>query len=87
MVKEEIKIINPQGLHARPAKLLCDIATKSKSSVMITKDGFKVNGKSIMNVLMLAAEFGSSLAFEIDGHDETETWLKFKELIENKFNE
>jgi phosphocarrier protein HPr len=59
MVEKKLTIQNKLGLHARPAALLVETASKYESDVYIIKNGFKVNGKSIMGVLMLAAEMGS----------------------------
>jgi len=68
-VEKEVKISNPQGLHARPAALFVQIASKFDSEVIVKKDGQSVNGKSIMGILMLAAECDSTVTMEVQGHD------------------
>ena len=59
MIKELIKITNKHGLHARPAAHLVKVASQFDSEITIIKDGLEINGKSIMGVMMLAAEPGS----------------------------
>ena len=66
---KEVIIKSPQGLHARPAAMLVQIASKYNSNVTIEKDGEKVNGKSIMGILTLGAQSGSKLILDIDGDD------------------
>ena len=68
-VQKEIIIKNPQGLHARPAAIFVQTAAKYNADISITKEGEKVNGKSIMGILMLAAERGSKVIVEADGED------------------
>ncbi len=87
MIKEIIKITNKHGLHARPAAHLVKVAGKFESEIKIIEDGLEVNGKSIMGVMMLAAEPGSELTFVIDGKDEKEALEAIKELIKNNFYE
>ena len=87
MIKENIKITNKHGLHARPAAHLVKVAGKYEADIKIIKDGLEVNGKSIMGVMMLAAEPGSELTFVIDGKDEKEALEAIKELIKNNFYE
>jgi phosphocarrier protein len=87
MVNDKIKIKNPQGLHARPAAILCKVATQFESSIKFSKDGIDVNGKSVMGVMMLAAECGSYVDVMIDGNDEGLAWKAIKELADNNFNE
>lgn len=87
MIQEHIKITNKQGLHARPAAHLVKIAGQFESEIKILKDGLEVNGKSIMGVMMLAAEPGSEIVLQIDGCDEQEALLAIKELITKNFYE
>jgi phosphotransferase system HPr (HPr) family protein len=87
MIKKELTIKNRTGLHARPAALLVKTTAKFKSEIFISKDGYKVNGKSIMGVMTLAAESGSVIELSIDGPDEEEALLAIEELIHNKFFE
>jgi phosphocarrier protein HPr len=87
MIKKEFKIKNKTGLHARPAALLVKTTGKFKSNIFISKDGFEVNGKSIMGVMTLAAEPGSVIEVTIDGEDENEAMQALKDLIVNDFYE
>lgn len=87
MIKKELKIKNKTGLHARPAALLVKTTGKFKSEIFISKDGYKVNGKSIMGVMTLAAESGSLIEVFIDGPDEDEAMTALEDLIKNKFYE
>ncbi len=68
-VEKEVIIKNPHGLHARPAAIFVQTASKYNSEISITKDGEKVNGKSIMGILMLAAHKGSKVIISADGDD------------------
>ncbi|MFZ0388984.1 MAG: HPr family phosphocarrier protein [Calditrichia bacterium] len=87
MVNKEIKIINKHGLHARPAALLVKVAGKFKSDIFLIKDGYEVNGKSIMGVMTLAAEPGSVLEIRINGPDEEQALQALEELINGRFYE
>lgn len=68
-VEKEITILNPQGLHARPAALFVQIASKYNSKITVKKGGEKINGKSIMGILMLAAQCNAIVVVEADGED------------------
>jgi len=68
-IEKEIIVLNPQGLHARPAALLVQIANKFDATLTITKDGETVNGKSIMGILMLGAQQHSRIRIAVDGND------------------
>lgn len=87
MIRKKIEIKNKQGLHARPASMLVRTLSKFKSDVFLAKDGIRVNGKSIMGVMMLAAEKGSVLDVEIHGEDENDALQALEELFENNFYE
>jgi phosphotransferase system HPr (HPr) family protein len=87
MITKEFKIKNETGLHARPAALLVKVAAKFKSKIIVSKDGFEVNGKSIMGVMTLAAEKGSQIVVTADGKDEDRAIRAIADLIDNKFNE
>ncbi|MFO7809942.1 MAG: HPr family phosphocarrier protein [Candidatus Delongbacteria bacterium] len=87
MVSEKIKIINSLGLHARPAAQIVKITSKYQCDVIIIKDDTEVNAKSIMGVMMLAAEQNSFLTVKCDGEGEKECLAELKELISNKFYE
>lgn len=87
MIEEHLKITNKHGLHARPAAHLVKVAGKFESEIKILKDGLEVNGKSIMGVMMLAAEPGSEITLHINGRDEQEAFKAIKELIAKNFYE
>jgi len=87
MIEESVKITNQHGLHARPAAQFVKIAGKFKSEIKVIKDGLEVNGKSIMGIMMLAAEPGSEIILHISGDDEKEAFAALKELIDRKFYE
>ena len=87
MIELDLKIINQLGLHARPAALIAQTAGNYKSIIGLTKDGVRVDAKSIMGVMMLAAEHGSVLHLTAEGADEQEAAQAIKTLFENKFNE
>lgn len=87
MIEETLKIENKNGLHARPAAHLVKIAGKFTSEVKIFKDGLEVNAKSIMGVMMLAAEPGSEVLLHVDGTDEEDAFKEIKELFDKKFHE
>jgi len=74
-------------LHARPATMIVKIATQYRSDCRIVKDDMEINGKSIMGVMMLAAECGSELELIADGIDEEYLMNDLVELFENKFDE
>ena len=87
MIEEGITITNKHGLHARPAAQFVKIAGKFKSDIKVLKDGLEVNGKSIMGIMMLAAEPGSEIILYTDGEDEKEAMKALKELIKQNFYE
>ena len=72
LITKKIKIINPQGLHARPASNLVKLVSKFESDVMVRKGGEAVNGKSIMSLMTLAANHGAVLEVEVSGPDAEE---------------
>ncbi len=79
--------MNRLGLHIRPAAQFTKIASKFKADVHLVRDGMRVNAKSIMGVMMLAAGKGSRLILECNGEDEEQLCVELIQLIENKFNE
>ncbi|HHV37665.1 MAG TPA: HPr family phosphocarrier protein [Candidatus Cloacimonetes bacterium] len=87
MIRKTVTVKNKLGLHARPSALLVRAATKYRSEFHIEKDGTTVNGKSIMGVMMLAAEHGSTLDLIADGVDEEYLINEISELIESEFGE
>ena len=87
MLKKEFIIINKLGLHARAASSLVKIANSFEADVYIDKDELRVNGKSIMGVLLLAASQGSTIEVEADGLDEEQALAALDELISDGFGE
>jgi len=87
MIEKKIKVINKLGLHARPSSMLVKLAILFRSDIKIRKEDMEVNGKSIMGVMMLAAECGSELSFIIDGVDEIAAFEQIERLFLSKFEE
>lgn len=87
MIRKRIVIVNKLGMHARPATLVVKAATKYRSEFRIVKDDMEINGKSIMGVMTLAAEFGSELELVADGVDEAYLIKEMEELFASKFGE
>ncbi len=87
MKKKTIVVKNKLGLHARPCALLVKTASKFRSDLMIKKGNMEVNGKSIMGVMMLAAEQDSELELIANGVDEEYLIIEIENLFENRFDE
>lgn len=87
MTTRAVQIVNKLGLHARPSAMLVTTASKYQSEVYFTKSGLRVNGKSILGVMMLAAEMGSELLIEVDGPDEEQAMNEIVDVINSKFGE
>ena len=87
VIEREARIVNPLGMHARPAAEFVKIATRFKSKVDVQRDSLSVNGKSIMGVMMLAAEQGSSLRIRVEGVDAEEALEALCALVAAGFNE
>jgi phosphocarrier protein len=87
MIEREAKIVNQLGLHARPAAKIVKLASEFKADIEIVKDGTPVNGKSIMGVMMLAAECGSAIVFRASGPDEANAVDALVELVAKGFGE
>jgi phosphocarrier protein HPr len=87
MQQREIEIVNKLGLHARASAKLTQMAGQFTAEVWISRDGRKVNAKSIMGVMMLAAAKGSLVAIETDGPDEAQAMTALVGLINDKFGE
>jgi phosphocarrier protein len=86
-IKQEVQIINELGMHARAAGAFVKAAEKFSSDIKVSKDGMEVNGKSIMGLMMLAAQKGSSILLCIEGDDEQDAFESLNELISNRFGE
>lgn len=87
MIDTTLKVLNKAGIHARPASSLVKTASRFKSDFYMHLDGYKINGKSILGVMTLAAEQGCVLGIEISGPDETEAFDAIKALFDNGFGE
>jgi phosphocarrier protein HPr len=87
MIRKIITIINKLGMHARPATMIVKAATKYRSNFKIKKDDMEINGKSIMGVMTLAAEYNSELELVADGIDEEYLMKEIAELFSSKFGE
>jgi len=87
MIQRDIEIINKLGLHARASAKLTQLAAKYKCDVWMTRNGRRVNAKSIMGVMMLAAGKGATVTLETDGADEQDCMNALAELIDGKFGE
>jgi phosphocarrier protein HPr len=87
MIERAVQIVNRNGLHARPAAEVVKTAAKFKSEITIVRDDLEVNGKSIMGVMMLAAEFGATLTVRANGPDAQQAVDAITELIAQKFGE
>ena len=87
MTRKTATIVNKLGLHARPAAQLVTAAAQFEAEVFLVKDGLRVNGKSIMGVMMLAAEKGSRITVETDGADEKAALAEVIRVIESGFGE
>ena len=87
MAEQTMTIKNKTGLHMRPAEMIVKTASKFRSEIFITKEDLTVNGKSIMGLMMLAAEFGSSITIQATGEDEQEALTALVDVVENNFGE
>ena len=82
-----VTILNPFGLHARPAAEFVKLSSTYSASVTVEKDGLEVNGKSIMGVMMLAAECGSDVTIKAVGEDAREAVEALAALVRGRFGE
>ena len=87
MLQQDAQIINKLGLHARASAKLTQIASGYKCEVMLSRNNRRVNAKSIMGVMMLAAAKGSTIRIETDGVDEAEAMQALLKLIDDRFGE
>ena len=85
MAEIQLQIRNQLGLHARACALFVKTASRFKSEVLVSRDGLEVNGKSIMGVMMLAAEEGSTILVKAVGADEGDALIALQELVDGKF--
>lgn len=82
-----VKIVNKLGLHARPAMSLAEIAKKYDSDVALKRGDQKIDAKSVMEIMLLAATFGTELQIEAEGEDARECVEALRELIDRGFDE
>ena len=87
MIEKTVTIVNKAGMHTRPASMLVKIASKYKSEFFIVKDGYRINGKSIIGVMSLAAEQGSKVILTFDGEDEQKASEEVAKFFEDGFGE
>jgi phosphocarrier protein len=87
MAERQVRIVNKNGLHARPAAEIVKTAGKFASDVTLVRDDLEVNGKSIMGVMMLAAECGSTITLRATGPDEDVALDTLATLVSSKFGE
>ena len=87
MLHTTLKIINPLGLHARAASKFVNLAKTFEAGVTLGKDGNRADGKSIMNVMLLAAPVGSEVELQVTGPDEEEAFAALRDLINDGFGE
>jgi phosphocarrier protein HPr len=87
MVERQVTVTNSHGIHARPAAAIVKAAARFKSDITIVRDGLEVNGKSIMGVMMLAAECGASVTVRADGADAELALDELAALIASRFGE
>jgi phosphocarrier protein HPr len=87
MIQQELEIINKLGLHARASAKFTQIAARYQSDVWLSRNGRRINAKSIMGVMMLAAGKGAKVMLEADGSDEADALAALAGLINDKFGE
>ena len=87
MLQRTVEIVNKLGMHARASAKLTQVAAQFKSDIWMTRKERRINAKSIMGVMMLAASKGSSVGIEVDGEDEAEAMDTIVELIADRFGE
>jgi phosphocarrier protein HPr len=87
MQQRDVEIVNKLGLHARPSAKLTQLASSFKSAVFMSRNGRRINAKSIMGVMMLAAAKGSTVTLETDGEDEAAAMDALVGLISSGFGE
>ncbi len=85
MLTKKVTILNESGLHARPSSELVKTASKFESDFFIEMYGYRINGKSILGIMTLAAEYGAEMELIVDGPDEEEAMQEISQLVVNKF--
>ena len=87
MSERSVQIVNKHGLHARPAAEMVKAASKYKSDITISREDLEVNGKSIMGVMMLAAEYGATITLRATGPDAEDAIDALSVLVASRFGE
>jgi len=87
MTEKEIIVLTRAGIHARPATKIVETANSFKSEIYISREGYKINAKSIMGILTLGATHKSKLTISAEGDDEEEAINALVQLFENRFEE
>jgi phosphocarrier protein len=87
MMERTVEIVNKNGLHARPAAEIVKLSSKFQCEITIVRDDLEVNGKSIMGVMMLAAEYGSNIVVRANGPDAEQAVIAIADLVAAKFGE
>jgi phosphocarrier protein HPr len=87
MMERTVEIVNRNGLHARPAAEIVKLSSKFNCDITIVRDDLEVNGKSIMGVMMLAAEYGSNILVRANGPDAEQAVNAIADLVAAKFGE
>jgi phosphocarrier protein len=87
MTERTVEIVNRNGLHARPAAEIVKLSSKFNCDITIVRDDLEVNGKSIMGVMMLAAEYGSNILVRANGPDAEQAVNAIADLVAAKFGE
>jgi len=87
MGERSVQIVNKHGLHARPAAEMVKVASKFKADITISRDDLEVNGKSIMGVMMLAAEYGAIITLRATGPDADDALDALSTLVASRFGE
>ena len=87
MLQRDVEVMNANGIHARPAAEIVECAGKYRAHITLARDGMEVNGKSIMGVMMLAAECGATVTIKADGDDAAAALDALAELIASRFGE
>lgn len=86
-VSKTVTVVNKLGIHARPAAMFVEVASRFSSTIFVEKDGEQINGKSIMGLMMLAAGQGSKLTLIAEGRDAAEAVTELEKLFQRKFDE
>lgn len=87
MLERDVEVVNANGIHARPAAEIVKTAARFTSKITLARDGMEVNGKSIMGVMMLAAECGAFVRVRCNGPDEADALEALAALIASSFGE